>query len=159
AILPFSVRGADAKLAYLRMGMSDLLTRELSVDSSGKPVAVGPSALGLELDESVAPSAASLREILRRTRAGSVVVGSVVGEPAHLVIQASLLDAQSGRALGTVSIEGGADSLATLSQRLVGELLALSEGVPRIEAGYVAASPLPALREFLAGERSAKRGR
>lgn len=137
-VLPFETAGADASLAYLRLGMQGLLVRELAADSAA-PVAV---------------DTASLQAIARRTHAKGIIAGSVIGHPQHFVLRALLIDTRSGRALADVSVPATEDSLAAASSRLVAELLALNDGVPANRAAVIAQYPLPAVREYLAGERS-----
>jgi hypothetical protein len=85
-----------------------------------------------------------------------MVEGSVVGTPSRLVLAATLRDAESGATRGQAKLEGSADSLPVLVDRLTGQLLLESAG--RRDRALATLTPLPALRAYLDGLASRRRG-
>jgi serine/threonine-protein kinase len=162
AVLPFRTMGANPELAWLREGLVDLLAIKLS--GEGGLRAAEPSAIlstwrrvaGSE-GKDIAPEAAL--EVARRLGAGRVIDGSVVGTSAHLTVTASLLAAPDGRDMARASVEGPADSLSALLDRLAGRLLSLGAGVDASRLSTITSSSLPAIRAYLAGRAAFRRGR
>lgn len=160
-VAPFRVSGAAPSLAYLREGMVDLLAMKLG---DGGPLgAVDPRAvLGTwrqftrGTDADLGPDAA--REVAGRLGAGRIVLGSAVGTEAHLTLSARLLDVRGGAVRASAEVQGPADSLPALIDRLVaGLLLGEVQGAPDDLAERTTAS-LPALRAWLAGRFAYRRG-
>src|SRR6185369_9546152 len=135
-------------------GLVDLLAIKLSGEGelrAAEPVAVLSAwrrVAGAE-GKDIAPAAAL--EVARRLGAGRVIDGSVVGTASHLTVTASLLTAPDGRSTAHVSIEGPADSLSTLLDRLAVRLLVLGAGVDPSRLFSITSSSLPAIRAYLAG--------
>jgi DNA-binding SARP family transcriptional activator/tetratricopeptide (TPR) repeat protein len=153
-VAPFRVAGASAALAYLREGVVELLSTRLADDSISRSVDAGAvlsawRKSGLERDvdlprDSVVRLAASLG-------AARVVIGSVVGSRSHAILSASVVAVPSNTVAGTATVEGPADSLTTLVDRLAARLLVQAAGEDGALAEQTTAS-LPALRAFLAGQ-------
>jgi tetratricopeptide (TPR) repeat protein len=162
AVLPFRTMGANPELAWLREGLVDLLAIKLA--GEGGLRAAEPSAIlsawrrvaGSE-GQDIAPAAAL--EIAHHLGAGRVIDGSVVGTPAHLTITASLLTTPDGRDVARASVEGPADSLSTLLDRLAARLLSLGAGVDASRLSTITTSSLPAIRAYLAGRAAFRGGR
>jgi tetratricopeptide (TPR) repeat protein len=82
-----------------------------------------------------------------------------VGTASHLTVTASLFTAPDGRSTAHASIEGPADSLSTLLDRLAVRLLVLGAGVDPSRLFSITSSSLPAIRAYLAGRTAFRRGR
>lgn len=161
-IAPFHIGSDDSALAYLRDGMVDLLSAELT--GEGGPTAVdartalsawsrrarsGGSGTDLE----------SLRHVAHDLGAGLAVTGEVVPiGRSGLALSGALLDMSDGRVRARATVRGERDSLAGLVDRLAASLLALhaGEGEPRLAA--LTSASLPALRAYLAGRAAYRRG-
>lgn len=159
-VAPFRVSGADASLSYLRDGMVELLSTRLASDSVAHAVDPG---LVLAAWRGAAPAASAdlarstATGIARQLGASRVVVGSVVGTPARLVMNASLLALPLGEVRGQASVEGPVDSITALVDHLAVRLLASSAG----EGGRLSARPTPSLaavQAFLDGQAAYRRG-
>jgi len=156
AVFPFRISGADPSLAYLGEGMVELLAVKLT--GEGGLRAVDPSAVlsawrrvggDQELDRTAA------LELARGLGASKAVHGSIVGSPTHLTLTAALLAGGSEDA--RISVEGPLDSLSNLIDRLTGSVLAGGTGTSSQLAELTTAS-LPALRAYLDGQSSYRRG-
>ena len=161
AVLPFRVGGSNPTIAYLRESMLDLLQARLSSGSGARTVeprtllAAWRRAVGNEKDDL---SADASRTLARAVGAGRVLLGSVVATPSELTLTGTLLRVSDGRALAQQSIVGVPDSIATLVNRLTAALLIRNAGeAPEREAG-LAAAPLDALQDYLAGRKAYRNG-
>jgi eukaryotic-like serine/threonine-protein kinase len=161
AILPFRIAGSNPELTWLREGLVDLLAIKLAGDgglSVAEPRAVLSAwnrAAGSS-GQKVTPEAALA--IARGLGAGRVIDGSVVGPPGHLTLTASLLNTPDGRSTARASVEGPADSLATLVDRLTARLLSEEAGVHTSQVASLASTSLPAIRAYLAGRAAFRKG-
>jgi serine/threonine-protein kinase len=161
AVLPFRVGGSNPTIAYLRESMLDLLQARLSSGSGARTVeprtllAAWRRAVGNEKDDL---SEDASRKLAREVGAGRVLLGSVVATPSDLTLTGTLLRVSDGRTLAQQSIVGAPDSIATLVNRLTAALLIRNAGeAPAREAG-LAAAPLDALQDYLAGRKAYRRG-
>ncbi len=162
AVVPFRVAGADPTLRYLREGMIDLLATTLT--GEGGPRAADPrtvmsawrSAAGSE--EGDLSQDATLR-LARGLGAGRALLGAVVGTPARLVLNASLVAVPGGDVRAQAGVEGPVDSLTELVGALAAQLLALSAGETRQRLALATSTSLPALRSYLDGRAAYRRGR
>ena len=160
AITPFKVTAADSSVRYLREGMLDLLVAKLSGTPNLRAVdprtmlrawqAAGGSD-GVELDR---PAALTLA---RKLGAGQLLEGQVIGSPRHLVLTAGMITTQGGTEI-RASVEGPADSLTALVDRLAAQLLALTSGEERHRLAALTTTSLPALRAWLNGRAAHRRG-
>ena len=162
AIAPFRLAGADPSLGYLREGMVDLLAAKLSGEAG--PRAMDPRAIlaawrGVTSTESGDLTPEDALVITGRMGARRLVLGGVVGRPERLVISASLRDVPKGRELARASVEGSADSLPELVDRLAGQLLALDAGEGEQRLAGLTATSLAALRPYLAAQVAFRGGR
>ena len=153
-VAPFRVTGANASLGYLREGMVELLSTRLADDSAARSVDAGAvlaawRAAGLLSSSDVARD--TVVRLARQLGASRVVLGSVVGGPSHLIISASVLVAGTGAVSAQASIEGPADSLTTLVDRLAARLLVSEAGDSERLADQTTTS-LRALRAYLDGQ-------
>ncbi|HEY8106647.1 MAG TPA: protein kinase, partial [Gemmatimonadales bacterium] len=160
AVLPFRVSGAAPTLDYLREGMIDLAAAKLSGEAGAR--AADPRSVmsawrhvaGSHRDD--LSERASL-DLARRLGAGQLLLGGVVGTPDHLVLNASLVAVLDGKTLTKATVEGAADSLPVLVDRLLAQLIAGETGGQRGRTGLVN-TPLPALRAYLEGQAAYRRG-
>lgn len=153
-VAPFRVTGANASLQYLREGMVELLSTRLADDTAARSVDAGAvlaawRAAGL-LSSSDVPRD-TMVGLARELGASRVVLGSVVGAPSHVIISASVIVAKSGEVSAQASVEGPADSLTTLVDRLAARLLVSEAGDSERLADQTTKS-LSALRDYLDGQ-------
>ncbi len=161
AVLPFRIAGADPGLAWLREGMVDLLAIKLT--GAGELRAAEPRSV---LGAWARVAGSGVREtspeaalgIARRLGAGLVIDGSVAGTAAHLALTASLLTAPDGRSVARTSVEGPADSLSMLVDRLAAQLLTMESGIDVSRLSSITTTSLPAIRAYLAGRVAFRKG-
>ena len=151
AVAPFDV--PDQRLALWREGLVDVLSRNL--DGAG-PIRTVPSTTVIRRWSGRAdpPSA---NELGRRTGAGLVVFGSLIGagpDSARLTVTA--LDVAGGRPLAEIELRDAADRMDRLADSLTVRLLRELGRSRRIEvfrATAMGSTSLPALKAFLRGEQ------
>jgi DNA-binding SARP family transcriptional activator/tetratricopeptide (TPR) repeat protein len=153
-VAPFRVVGADPSLAFLRDGMVELLSTRLADDAAARSVDAGAvlgawRATGLTATMDVPRD--TVVELARRLGAERVVVGSVVGTPARMILRAAVLVVPTGAVSAEASISGPMDNLTMLIDRLAGQLLASEAGEDQQLALQTTRS-LAALRAYLAGQ-------
>jgi len=153
-VAPFRVTGANASLHYLREGMVELLSTRLADDTAARSVDAGAvlaawRAAGLLASSDVARD--TVVSLARQLGASRVVVGSVIGAPSRVIISASVVVAKTGAVSGQASVEGPADSLTTLVDRLAARLLVSEAGDSERLADQTTTS-LSALRAYLDGQ-------
>ena len=158
-VAPFRVAGAAPGLEYLRDGMVELLSTRLADDTAARSVDAGAVLTAWQvsgLSSAVASPRDTMVALAARLGAERLVVGSVVGTPVRLVINATVFQVPSGATVGEASVSGPADSLTTLIDDLAGRLLVADAGEEERLASYTSGS-LPALRAFLAGQSAFRR--
>jgi tetratricopeptide (TPR) repeat protein len=160
AVFPFTVRGSDG-LAYLREGVVDLLSRNLSGETGLQPL--DPSLMltitgGLEPGD---PHAAGA--IARRVGAGRFLTGTVNGTGARVRIDASLFSVRdSVHHIASRTVQGDTTQIFELIDQLTAGLLsemttgAASERMVR--TAVTTTSSLPALKAYLEGEQRYRQG-
>ena len=158
-VAPFRVVGAAPGLEYLRDGIVELLSTRLADDTSARSVDAG-GVLAAWRASGLASAALVPRDTIvglaGRLGAERVVIGSVVGTPARLVITASVSLVPSGVNRGEATVSGPVDSITTLVDRLAARLLIADADENESLANYTSAS-LPALRAFLDGQAAFRR--
>ncbi|HEV2086593.1 MAG TPA: hypothetical protein VGR09_16080, partial [Gemmatimonadales bacterium] len=154
------VTGAGSSLGYLREGMLDLLAAKLSGTNVLRTV--DPRTLlrawqraGGTATKDLDAKGAQL--LARRVGAGRVLEGEVIGTPRSLVLNARLSEARGGSDV-RASVEGPTDSLTALVDRLAADLLALGAGEEQHRLGSLTTTSLPALRAYLDGRATHRRG-
>jgi eukaryotic-like serine/threonine-protein kinase len=160
AVVPFRVRGAAPALSYLREGMIDLVAARLTGEGGAR--AADPSsvmtawrrAAGSEADDLPERAAVGLAH---RLGAGQLLLGGVVGTPDHVALNASLLPVPGGSPRADAKVEGAADSLPQLVDRLIAQLITEGTGASHGLDGLVN-TPLPALRLYLEARAAERRG-
>ena len=162
AVLPFRIVAAESSLAYLREGVPELLSSKLTGEIGPRSVdpatllsawrrAGGSERRDLSHDDALATAA--------RVGAGQLLVGSVIGTPERVVLDASLLAVADTRLRGNVTVRGPIDSLPGLVDRLVAGLLATDAGEADRRLADLTSTSLPALKAYLAGRAAHRRGR
>ncbi len=157
AVLPFTVRGSG--LDVWREGMVDLLSTNLG----GVPGlrAVDSRTLLARWRESVSagstPDLTTALDVARRTGARYALVGSAVGFGSGVRFATEVYDLQGGESLGPSQVEGPADSVLALVDRLSIEILDVllrgrGRGLPPINVARSTTTSLLALKAYLQGE-------
>jgi serine/threonine-protein kinase len=155
AVLPFRVSG-DASLSYLQEGMAELIAAKLTGEGglrAADPLSV-LSRVGTSEAEGLTQPAA-LR-IARQLGAGHALHGNIVGSADRIVINASLVDLRGRVTRGTA--EGPHSALSQLVDRVVAELLSAQAGEEPQRLEALTSTSLPALRAYLEGQASYRRG-
>jgi tetratricopeptide (TPR) repeat protein len=156
AILPFTVRGDGLEL--WREGMVDLMSTNLD-GAAGLRTIAGRTVLARWNETDAAETGGDLEtalEVARATGAAYALLGSAVSSGSGMRLTADLYDVRTGESLGDVQIEGPADSVFTLVDRLsvatVRELAA-TEGADAVavDLAGVTTSSVEALKSYLEG--------
>jgi TolB-like protein len=161
AILPFRVAGANPELAWLREGMVDLLGIKLTGEEglrAAEPRAVLSAWRRMAGSEGKDITPEAVLEVARRLGVGRVIEGRVVGTAAHLTLAASLFTAPGGRDVARANVEGSADSVPALVDRLAARLLSLEAGTEASRLSSLTSSSLAAIRAYLAGQAAFRKG-
>jgi serine/threonine-protein kinase len=160
AVIPFRVSGAAPALGYLREGMMDLVAARLTGEGGARAadprsvMAAWRQAAGTETTD--LPEDAALR-LARRLGAGQLLLGGVVGTPGHVSLNASLIPVPRASSRVDARVEGAADSLPQLVDRLIAQLIT-EETVSSHGLDGLVNTPLPALRLYLEGRAAQRRG-
>ena len=159
AVVPFRVRGAAPALGYLREGMIDLVAARLTGEGGAR--AADPNSVMAAWRRATNSEADDLPErdvlgLARRLGAGQVLLGGVVGTPDHVTLNASLFPVQGGSPRADAKVEGAADSLPQLVDRLIAQLI--TDGGGSRGLGGLINTPLPALRLYLEALAAQRRG-
>ncbi|HLB36602.1 MAG TPA: serine/threonine-protein kinase [Gemmatimonadales bacterium] len=156
AVLPFRVVGGEGSMADLREGMVDMiatyLTGEGGTARAADPAAAISAWRARGASESSDLTEADQLALARSLGAGRLLTGSVVGTESRLVFRATLAGVRGGGAPIQATVEGPADSLLHLVPRLVGQLLAQSEGMAADQSASLTTNSLVALRAYLRGQ-------
>ena len=158
AIVPFTVRGEG--LEMFREGMVDLLSTDL--DDVGGYRTIDSRTVMARWNEAVAEGeVADLDTRLAVARAAGaryVIDGTVLAIGSDVRLAADVYDVTTGTEVGSGQVEGPADDIGTLANRLgVQTLQALlaeegGEGVTARAAMSLTTASLPALKAYLEGE-------
>jgi serine/threonine-protein kinase len=161
AILPFEVHASDLEL--WREGMVDLIGTNLDGVAGLRAIDSRTVLAGWrELERDGPPDFGAAVAFARRTGAAYAVFGSVASSGGRIRISARVHPLEKARPSVTVAVEGPADSIFSLVDRLSIRLLgAIWEGRERPDAqiglARVTTSSLPALKAYLSGERAFRR--
>ena len=156
-IVPFRFSGPE-ELDYVGDGVVDLLAARLTGEVGPRAVdPAGATAVWAELSE--ADPTRATDGLARRFGAGLTLTGSVVADPSGLNVSASLSEVSSTSDLASTSVQGPADSLAAIVDRLAAGLLSLSTGEYEESLDQLTSTSPEALREYLLGQREYKRVR
>ena len=156
AVLPFRVSGADSTLSE---GLLDLVAARLT--GQGGPRAVYPGAIVRAWrdlgDPASAPTDEEARALARQAGARWLWRGSAVAAGGGLTLALAIEDVASGP-LEPVRVEGSADSLPWLVERLTASALSRTAGEPEERVRAPMTTSLPALRSYLEGQQAMRRG-
>jgi serine/threonine-protein kinase len=160
AVLPFNVSGPGVEV--LGEGMVDLLTTNLQ--GVGGIHTVDPRRILKRWGKRGAEETGSVDEALalgRELQAGSVVLGSAVSTGETVRLAADLYSVGGGERLGRAQVDGPADSVLPLVDRLSVALLRdvwrSREPLPNLDIASLTTDSLAALRAYLQGERYYRR--
>ena len=160
AIVPFRVVGAAPALHYLREGMLDLFAAKLTGDGGVRAVDQRTvlSAWRQETSEGEDLAPAAALALAKRLGAGQLLQGSIVGTQERITMHASLLRVDGREAQVGATVTGPSDSVASLLDRLIAQLLAQEAGEgERLEV--LTSTSLPAVQAYLAGQSAYRGGR
>ncbi len=162
AVLPFTVRGPGFEV--WRDGMVDLLS--MGLDGAAGLRAIDSRTLLARWREEIGDtSVTDLPRTLafaQRMRARYAVVGSAVAAGPRIRLGANLYDVGSGKALGPLQVDGPADSVLALVDRLGVQALALilaraPGDTPALDLAAVTTTSPIALKAYLEGEEHYRR--
>jgi eukaryotic-like serine/threonine-protein kinase len=160
AVLPFSASGPGVEV--LGEGMVDLLATNLQ--GVGGIKAVDPRLVlkrWAKREDSDPGGLDQSRALGRDLDAGSVVTGSAVSAGGQVRIAAELYAVASGERLGRAQVDGPADSILPLVDRLSVALLRdvwrSREPLPSLDIASLTTDSIAALRAYLQGERYYRR--
>jgi tetratricopeptide (TPR) repeat protein/TolB-like protein len=160
AVLPFNASGPGVEV--LGEGMVDLLTTNLQ--GVGGIRAVDPRLVLKRWGRERRDEGGGVQEALdlgRGLNAGSVVMGSAVSAGGRVRLAADLYAVASGERLGRAQVDGPADSILPLVDRLSVALLRdvwrSREPLPSLDLGSLTTDSIAALRAYLQGERYYRR--
>ena len=158
AIVPFTVRGEE--MGMFREGMVDLLSTNLD-DVGGYRTIDSRTVMARwheAVEEGEVADLATTLDVARATGARYVISGSVLAIGNDVRLAADVYDVSSGEEVGSGQVEGPADSVSSLANRLaVQALQALlaeegGESVTARAAMSLTTASLPALKAYLEGE-------
>ena len=160
AVLPFEVRGGD--LGIWREGMVDLLSIGLDGAAGLRAIDSRTVIAGWRGTEGGTADLRTDLQIARATGARYAVVGSAISTGSDIRLAARVYSTEDGANLAAVQVEGPADSLFSLADRLSIDILAaIWQGEERptavVDLGRITTRSLPALRSFLEGESLLRR--
>jgi eukaryotic-like serine/threonine-protein kinase len=160
AVLPFSASGPGVEV--LGEGMVDLLTTNLQ--GVGGIQTVDPRLVLKRWGRKEMDQEGGVQEALdlgRKLDAGSVVTGSAVSASGRVRLAADLYAVAGGERLGRAQVDGPADSILPLVDRLSVALLRdvwrSREPLPSLDLGSLTTDSIAALRAYLQGERYYRR--
>ncbi len=161
AVVPFTVRGAP-ELSYLGEGMVDLMSAKL--DGAGSLRVVNPRAVIslVNRDKIDIGDPAATRAVAQRLHAGRYVTGDVLEVGGRVRLTAYLhqtgeVDAPPTRATAEGAADGLFDALDSLASHLLGG--SMSDSTARLQRlATTTSASLPALKEYLQGERLIRGG-
>ena len=160
AVLPFSASGPGVEV--LGEGMVDLLATNLQ--GVGGIKAVDPRLVLRRWGKRDADDPGGMDEALALGRdldAGSVVMGSAVSAGGTVRLAADLYAVAGGERLGRAQVDGPADSILPLVDRLSVALLRdvwrSREPLPSLDIASLTTDSIAALRAYLQGERYYRR--
>jgi tetratricopeptide (TPR) repeat protein/tRNA A-37 threonylcarbamoyl transferase component Bud32 len=163
-VLPFRATGDDAE--FWREGIVDLLS--FNLEGIGELRKIDPQAAlttyrRVSGTGAAAESAVAL-EVARQTGATYAITGNAVRHGDAVRLTAQVYDTESSSLRGSAMIDGPADSVHTLVDRLTLALIRLDAlpvtgELPPVNISRVTTASLPALRAYLDGELKYRRGR
>jgi hypothetical protein len=162
-ILPFHLAGTDPALPDLRDWLQDLLVARFT--GEGSPRALAPAVLRAAMGRPTATdhgdiAVAAALQLAVPLGAGLLLYGTVAGTTDRLTLEATLVAVPDGVVRAEARVQGGADSLPYLADRLTLRLLAMVQATREgDDVKALTATTLPALRAYLAGRAAYRQGR
>jgi len=163
AVLPFRVAGPDS--GVWREGLVDLLS--INLDGAPGVRVIAPRTVLSRWNADVGRRADVVDQdaalgVARAVGARFALTGSLVGGTRSVRLSAGIRDLRRGTDLGTEQVEGSADSVPALVDRLTVLLLRAglvpdSAALPSFDLARPTTTSLVALKAFLAGERFFRR--
>jgi serine/threonine-protein kinase len=161
AVAPFRIDSPDPSFGFLREGMVDLLGATLgagtatwrTVDPAAFLTKWRRKARGPENEVPLKDAIA----IAREAGATHLVHGAIVRGRSGIIITASLLTTDNSRPVGRVEVSGSVDSVSSLIDQLATQLLGLEAGESESRLVILRGTPLPAVRDYLAGREAFRR--
>jgi serine/threonine-protein kinase len=159
-VLPFEF-SASPELSYLREGVVNVLESSLTGEGGPRAVAsqttiarwkrAGGADHGLTEDDA--------RTIARELGAGQLLRGSIVGTTGHVIVNATIVSTDGTRPDVQATVNGPADSIASLGATLAAQLLSLRVGEGGERLASLASVPPAALRAYLEGQELFRTGK
>ena len=159
-ILPFTFRGSP-EFAYLGDGIVDLLGTKL--DGAGDLRTSDPHAVLslVQREDARGTDPAKARQVAGQFGATYFITGEILEASGSLHISASLYEHGETEPVAAHSVEGPAEELFGLVDRIAGSLLAEQIQAPSVKVFSTAAmttESLPALKSYLRAENELRRG-
>jgi DNA-binding SARP family transcriptional activator/TolB-like protein len=157
-IVPFRTGGADSSVNYLGEGVVDLLAPMLT--GEGGPVAVDSRTAISTWNRVTAGregTADDARQVARELGAGLALTGAIVDVGGTMTITGTVISVARGSARPLTSVTAPSDSVNTLLDRFVGQLLARQSGIAETSVSAVTSQSLPAIRAYLTGRAAYRR--
>ena len=157
-VVPFRIAGTDSSVNYLGEGIVDLIAPMMT--GEGGPGAVDSrTAISTwnRLTRGKEGTSDDARAVGTALGAGLVLSGSVVQAAGNLTITGSVISTESGDARQLTSVTAPADSINSLLNRFVGQVLARQSGVAEMSLSAVTSQSVPAIRAYLSGRAAYRR--
>jgi DNA-binding SARP family transcriptional activator/TolB-like protein len=159
-VMPFTIRAAP-QIAYLGEGMADMLSTSLDGPEMYRAVPPAVVLRDVRARQSNPGEPDVARATARRFDATHFVLGSVVSAGPRVRFDAALYGPGSSP-ISQVTVEGDADSVFALVDRVAARLIADSRGRAPAErlrgSAALTTGSLAALRDYLSGERLLRDG-
>ena len=158
-ILPFAITGGDSSLSYLSEGLVELFAPMLTGEG-GLLAVYSRTALSAwrRVSRGREGTADVARDVARDVGAGKAMFGTGVVVSGRLTLAATIIDAEHGDPLALAQVSGSLDSLQTLLDGLLRQVLVRHAGVPELTVGDLMSQSLPALRVYLDGRAAYRHG-
>jgi class 3 adenylate cyclase/TolB-like protein len=160
-IFPFDVKSANSDIHYLGEGMVDLISTKLDGVLDLHPIDPNRMFNQLRKDNIALPTLEKAKEISNTLGANVFILGNIIELNDVLQISASKYDA-NGRLIAKESREGQKAQLAALIDDLIKALIIDNlekEGKELSSLAIMTSENLPALKAYLKGEQSIRRGK
>jgi len=161
AVFPFRMSGTDSGQASLREGMVDLLETKFSGEGGPRVLPAQTAIAAWHRARPASgedPTLKGAAELARGLGAGSLVLGTIVATPGHLILRGTLLDATTAAIRAESKVEGSADSLMGLVDALSARMVAMEAGVRPDRLATLTTGSLGALYAYLAGRAEHRAG-
>ncbi len=160
AVMPFHAPAIDTSLAWLPQDIVELLTIRLVGAGTrlADPAAVIAGWQRQAASDGIFSHEAAL-QVASRIGASRLIEGSISGTPGRLTLSARFSSIAGAEQPVRAMVEGPADSLTQLIDRLAAQLLGMAAGMEGGRLASLTSASLPAIRVFLAGQAAFRTGR